>query len=133
MHESARLHELLSKTHLNEPGMLRLPHGRWTKSPEGANEHLMDVHFPGCCIDRTIKNINASITQPAKHRWIPSVNWNVAGPKILRNCYCTLSNFIPLSPFPLPFPPFPSPSPFPTPTPPPFPFPPSPPLRSRHP
>jgi len=54
MHESARLHKILkilSKTHVNEPGMLRLPHGGWTKSPEEAYEHLMDVHFPGCCID----------------------------------------------------------------------------------
>jgi len=54
MHESARLHKPLSKTHVNEPVILRLPHG-WTKSPEEANEHLMDVHFPGCCIDRTTR------------------------------------------------------------------------------
>ena len=55
MHESARLHKLLGKTHVNELGMLRLPHGGWTKSLEEANEHLMDVHFPGCCIDKNIK------------------------------------------------------------------------------
>ena len=36
----------------------------------------------------------------------------VAGPKILRNCYCTLSNFIPLPPSP-----FTSPPPFPFPSP----------------
>jgi len=48
MHESARLHKLLGKTHANEPGMLRLPrlpYGGWTKSQEEAYEHLMDVHF----------------------------------------------------------------------------------------
>jgi len=58
VHESARLHRLLSKTHVNELGMLRLPYGGWTKSLEEANEHLMDVHFPGCCIDKTIKKIS---------------------------------------------------------------------------
>ena len=78
MHESARLHKLLGKTHVNKLGMLRLPHGGWTKSLEEANEHLMDVHFPGCCIDNTTKNVNASTTQPVNHRWIPSVNWNIA-------------------------------------------------------
>ena len=77
VHKSARLHKLLVKTHANEAGMLRLPHGGWIKSPQEANEHLIDVHFPGCCIDNTIKNINASIAQPVKHRWIPSVNWNI--------------------------------------------------------
>ena len=78
MHESARLHKLLGKTHVNELGMLRLPHGGWTKSLEEANEHPMDVHFPGCCIDKTTKNINASTTQPVNHRWIPSINWDIA-------------------------------------------------------
>jgi len=37
VHESARLHKLLSKTHVTELGMLCLPHGGWTKSPEEAN------------------------------------------------------------------------------------------------
>ena len=51
VHESW-LHKLLSRTH-----------GGWTKSPEEANEHLMDVHFPGCCIDRTIKKYQCCLSR----------------------------------------------------------------------
>jgi len=58
-----RLHKLLGKTHVNELGMLRLPHGGWTKSLEEANEHLMDVYFPGCCIDKNIKKYQCCLSR----------------------------------------------------------------------
>jgi len=71
------LHKLLSKTLVNvnelEMYFTPIPDGGWTK-----NQEEMDIHFPGCCIERTVKDINTNTTQLARHRWIPSVNWKIA-------------------------------------------------------
>jgi len=89
VHESARLHKLLSRTHVNEPGMLCLPHGEWTKSLEKANEHLMDVHFPGCCIDRTIKiSVLQKNISSTKHYWSERFSHSVVNFTCFRyKCY----------------------------------------------
>ena len=75
VHESARLYKLLGKSRDAQMGMLRLQNGEWTKTPEEAYEYLLDVHFPGCTTDKSVRTSN---TEFGKKKWIPSTNWIIA-------------------------------------------------------
>ena len=75
VHESARLYKLLGKSSDAQIGMLRLQNGEWTKTPEEACEYLLNVHFPGCSTDKSLRMSN---TEFGKQKWIPSTSWNIA-------------------------------------------------------
>ena len=75
MHESARLYKLLGKSSDAQMGMLRLPNGEWTKTPEEAYEYLLNVHFLGSSTDKTLTMSN---TEYGKQKWIASTSWNIA-------------------------------------------------------
>ena len=74
-HESARLYKILGKNTSAQMGMLHLPDGEWTKTPEEAYKHLLSVHFPDCSIDEIGRQND---TYCGLRKWIPSVNWTVA-------------------------------------------------------
>jgi len=58
VHESSRLYKQFGKSSEAQMGMLRLQNGEWTKTPEEVYEYLLNVHFPGCSTDKSLRMSN---------------------------------------------------------------------------
>lgn len=69
---SARLHRILSRDRVSQPGILQLPSGEFTSNSEGTLTHLLQVHFPG--------STNARLVEPEqRHQGVSTWrNWEVA-------------------------------------------------------
>jgi ribonuclease HI len=76
VNESARITRILGRCTGNAVGMLKLPTGAWTQTPDEALNHLLSTHFPGCTQVEEVAT--SDDTDNPINRWVPTRDWELA-------------------------------------------------------